>query len=197
MLETSRLTTKGEPAQAGGRRYTGTAQALHWLIAPLIFLMVVIAWVMENMPNSAPLRDTLFVLHKSIGLTLLLLVAFRLAWRATHPAPPLPGTLGRVEAGLAHASHALLYLVMLGMPISGYLLTYAGGFPVEFFWLFKVPDLVPRDPGLAAAATWVHLAIGQWLLYALVLLHVAATVFHVAIRRDGLLARMLPPQQFE
>ncbi len=197
MPETSRLTATGEPAQAGVHRYTGTAQLLHWVVAALIFLLVAIAWVMRNMPHTAPLRDTLLVLHKSMGLTVLLLVAFRLAWRATHPAPPLPGTLGRVEAALAHASHALLYLVLLGMPISGYLLTFAGGHSLVFFWIFKVPDLAPHDPALADAATWVHLAIGQWLLYALVLLHITATVFHVAVRRDGVLARMLPPQQFE
>jgi cytochrome b561 len=197
MLETSRLTTIGEPAQAGGRRYTATAQALHWLMAALMFLVVAIAWVMANMPHSAALRDTLYTLHKSIGVTLLLLVAIRLAWRAAHPAPPLPGNFGCAQTALAFVSHWLLYLVLLGMPISGCLLTFAHGYPVPFFGLFNVPSPLPRDPSLVAGAAWVHLAIGQWLLYALVLLHIAATVFHVAIRRDGVLARMLPPQEVE
>ena len=103
------------------------------------------------------------------------------------------------ESGLAFMAPTYLFIVTLlaVIAIGIFKTVLAGGHPVPFFWIFTVPHLVPRDPGLAKAATWVHLAIGQWLLYALVLLHIAATVFHVAVRRDGLLARMLPPQQFE
>jgi cytochrome b561 len=193
----SQLAKERELAPAASRRYTVTAQALHWVVAALIFLVVPIAWVMVNMEHTAKLRDTLFMLHKSIGITILLLVAVRLAWRAAHPPPPLPGSLGRVLSGLAIASHWLLYLILLGMPISGYVMEIAGGYKVALFGAFEVPSLVPRSHGLAEAALWVHIAIGQWLLYALVLLHIAATIFHVAIRRDGVLARMLPPQQID
>jgi cytochrome b561 len=193
----SQLAKRREVAPAAPRRYTVTAQALHWVVAALMFLVVPIAWVMMNMEHAAKLRDTLYMLHKSIGLTILLLVAVRLAWRAAHPAPPLPGNFGRVQSGLAFASHWLLYLVLLGMPISGYLLSNAGGYPVALFGTFEVPNVVPHSRSLAEAADWVHVAIGQWLVYALVLLHIAATVFHAAVRRDGVLARMLPPQQID
>src|SRR5579875_2981646 len=166
------------------RRYNATAQLLHWVVALLMFLIVPIAWVMVNMGHAAPVRGLLYMLHKSLGVTILLIVAFRLFWRATHPAPPLPGHLARVQAGFAFASHWLLYLVLLGMPISGYLLSYAGGHPFPFVGTFQVPSVVPKDAALSHAAHWVHVAIGQWLLYALVVLHIAATVFHIAVQRD-------------
>lgn len=187
-------TRASEPAT---RRYTATAQALHWVVAALMFLIVPIAWVMVNMEHGAKLHDLLLMLHKSIELTILALVVVRLGWRATHRPPPLPGHLGRVQAGLALASHWLLYLVLLGMPISGYVLSYAGGHPLALFGTVEVPSVVPRSRELLEAAAWVHVAIGQWLVYALVLLHIGATIFHVTVQHDGVLARMLPPQKIE
>ncbi len=188
---TPRVQIDTQPA-AGGR-YTLTAQALHWITAALMFTVLPLAWVMVNMPRDAPSRGLLFTLHKSIGLTIVALVAVRLLWRATHPAPALVG-LARWEAVTASASHWLLYLIMIGMPVSGYLLSAAGGHPVTYFGLLTLPGL-PKNEALAHAATRAHVAVGQWAVYALILLHVGATVWHVAVRRDGVLNRMLPPQK--
>ena len=80
------------------------------------------------------------------------------------------------------------------MPVSGCLLSAAGGHPVSYFGLFTLPGL-PKNEGLAGAADWMHVAVGQWAVYALVLLHLAATAWHVAVRRDGVLERMLPAQE--
>lgn len=177
----------------GAKRYTPTAQALHWIVAALIFSTLPIAWVMVNMPKSAHALDWLFTLHESIGITILVLIAVRLAWRASHLPPPLPDGLARFEKIAAIATHWLLYVILIGMPVSGYILNAAGGYPVSYFGLFTLPGL-PKNPVLADAATWIHVAIGQWLIYALVLLHVTATAWHVAVRRDGVLERMLPRQ---
>lgn len=179
---------------APGGRYTRTAQLLHWIVAGLMFTILPLAWVMVNMPDSAPRRELLFTLHKSVGLTIIMLVAVRLAWRATHPAPPLPGEMARWERAAAFASHWMLYVILVGMPVSGYLLDAAAGHPISYFGLFSVP-LVPKSPGLAHAAVWTHVAVGQWLVYALVFTHVAATAWHVSVRRDGVLNRMLPEQE--
>jgi len=160
------------------QQYTLTAQALHWITAVLMFTVLPVAWVMMNMPETAHARGLLFTLHKSIGLSIVMLVAIRLTWRAMHPAPPLTGGLSRWEKGAA---------------ISGYLLDATGGYPISYFGLFSVPVL-SKIPMVANLATWVHVAVGQWLVYALILLHVAATVWHVTIRRDGVLNRMLPEQ---
>ena len=173
-------------------RYTPTAQALHWITAALLFVTLPIAWVMVNMPQSAQYRGLLFTLHKSIGLTIFALVAVRIAWRATHPAPPLVNLARWVKVS-ASVTHWMLYVVLVGMPISGYLLDAFGGYSISYFGLFSVP-LLPKSPDLGKAWTWVHV-IGQWFVYALVILHVGATIWHVSVRRDGLLDRMLPRQE--
>ncbi len=174
-----------------GRRYTATAQSLHWITAILMFAILPLAWVMVNMPRTAPSREWVYMLHKSLGLTVLALVAFRLAWRAGHPAPPLPAHLARWEVMAARASHWLLYLVMIGMPISGYLFSAFRGHGTAYFGLFAIPG-PPASPRWAAVADWFHVATGQWLVYALIVLHLGATAWHVAVRRDRVLERMLP-----
>ena len=183
----------GVPART---RYTATAQALHWIVAALMFAVIPLAWVMVNMARTAPSREWIYTLHKSFGMTILLLVAVRLAWRAAHPAPPLPGTMGRWERGLAEASHWLLYLILVGMPVSGYVLSATGAAGVPYFDLFTFPTL-PKNQAWNDAARWVHAAIGQWLVYGLIVLHVAATAWHAVVRRDGLLDRMLPEQSIQ
>jgi cytochrome b561 len=148
---------------------------------------------MVNMPRTAANRELIYTLHKSLGLTVLALVAVRLILRAIHPAPQLPGGLARWERASAVLSHWLLYLIMLGMPVSGYLFSAWGGHPVTYFGLFTLPGLVKNDT-LQHFAFWAHVAIGQWLTYAVIVLHIAATGWHVAVRRDGVLFRMLPEQ---
>ncbi len=176
---------------AVGRRYTLTAQALHWVTAILMFSVLPLAWVMVNMPHDAPSREWIYTLHKSVGLTILALVAFRLAWRAAHPAPPLPAHLARWEALAARVSHWLLYLVLIGMPISGYLFSAFKGHSTTYFDLFTIPAPGP-DKQLTSVALWFHVVTGQWLVYALIVLHLGATAWHVAVRRDRVLERMMP-----
>jgi cytochrome b561 len=173
------------------RRYTETAQALHWITAALMFAVIPLAWVMVSLPRSAPNREFYYDLHKSIGLTILALVVVRLLWRAAHPAPDLPGGVARFERVAAFASHWLLYLILLGMPVSGYLLSAAGGHPVNYFGLFTLPS-IPANETVAKVGVWLHVATGQWAVYALISLHILATVWHVAVRRDGVFERILP-----
>ncbi len=174
-----------------GPRYTLTAQALHWVTAILMFSVLPLAWVMMNMSKQSPYRETTYMFHKSVGLTILALVAVRLAWRARHPAPPLPANLARWEALAARASHWLLYLVLIAMPISGYLFSAFKGHSTAYFNLFFIPG-PPANAYWANVAVWFHAVTGQWLVYALIVLHVGATAWHVAVRRDRVLERMLP-----
>ena len=180
-------------AQSGSRRYTATAQLLHWITAALMFTALPLAWVMVNMPRTAENRENVYTLHKSVGLTVLALVMVRLIWRARHPAPPLPRSMASWERRASHVSHWLLYLVLIGMPVSGFLISASGGHPVTYFGLFTLPGL-PRSEAAVQAGIWLHVVTGQWLVYGLILLHVLATAWHVAVRRDGVLDRMLPPQ---
>src|ERR1700733_15435444 len=177
------------PAIEAGR-YTLTAQALHWLTVLLILMILPVAWVMVSLPEGAE-QTRMLVFHRSIGVTILALVVLRLAWRLAHPPPPLPSDTPRVMELISQITHWLLYALLLLLPVTGYLQS-AGGRPVSYFGLLNLPGL-PQDKALGDAAKVLHL-LGQWGVYTLVGLHVGATVWHVAIRRDGLLDRMIPPQ---
>jgi cytochrome b561 len=173
------------------QRYTPLAQALHWVTAALMFAVLPLAWVMTSLPHDDPGAGLLFMLHKSIGVTIFVLVAARLAWRARHPAPPLAAS--RLVTIAAFASHWLLYLVLIVMPVSGYVMSAASGHPVSWFGLITLPGL-PKDETVAKTGAIVHLTT-QWAVYALIVLHLGATAWHVAVRRDGVLDRMLPEQK--
>jgi cytochrome b561 len=178
------------PLPPPATRYTLTAQALHWLTVLLILTTLPVAWVMMSLPTG-PQQTWMLVLHRSLGVTIFAVVVVRLAWRSTHPAPPSPSGAPRVTELISEVTHWLLYALLLLMPITGYLQS-ADGRPVSYLGLFNLPPL-PKDKALGDVANVLHL-LGQWGLYTLVGLHVGATVWHVAIRRDGLLSRMLPPQ---
>ena len=174
-------------------RYNNVAQALHWSVAALMFGVIPLAWVAVSLPEKAPSTEFFFTLHKSVGLTILAIVAFRLYWRACHPAPPLPSHMAKWERAAAKTSHWLLYLILIGMPLSGYVVSTAGGHTVTFFNLFTLPAL-PKDKDLENIGMCFHVLTGQWLVYALILIHIGATAWHVAVYRDGVLGRMLPRQ---
>lgn len=173
-------------------RYAAPARWLHWGSAILMLAVVILGWIMESLPDEAASRGTVLMLHKSVGLTILAVTAIRLIWRARHPPPP-SGRWGAWEAAAAALSHWLLYLVLLAMPASGYLMSAGHARRIPFFGLVDIPLLVPADETVYSIGHTVHI-LGQWAVYGLVLLHVAATVWHIAIRRDGTLDRMLPEQ---
>jgi cytochrome b561 len=173
-------------------RYNDVSQALHWITALLVLAILPIGWVMVNAADDSKLVGPLFMIHKSLGVTIFLVVAFRILWRGLNPAPPLPWTLEAWEAWAARISHFLLYLVLLGMPVSGYITSSASNHPVSFFGLFNLPLLAANKP-LAKSAGEFHEALA-WVVYFLVGLHVAATAYHLIVKRDGILNRMLPKQ---
>ena len=156
-------------------------------------LILPIAWVMTSMAENNPKSGFFFMLHKSIGLTILAIVIARLAWRATHPAPPLEHRTNPAIALLAQVNHWLLYAILLIMPVSGYILSATAKYPTTWFDLFTVPA-IGTMPRLHDAAEGVHV-IGQWFVYAFVLLHMLGVAYHVVVKRDGLLNRILPEQR--
>ncbi|MCU0840938.1 MAG: cytochrome b [Thiobacillaceae bacterium] len=171
-------------------RYTGIAQALHWLMAVLILAALPLGWVMTEMDLS-PLKLRLYSWHKWLGVTVFMLAVLRLAWRATHPAPALPAGMPGWQRAAAGISHALLYLLMLAIPLSGWLMSSAKGFQTVWFGVLPIPDLLGRDEALGE---WLN-AAHVWLTYALaalLLAHVAAALKHHFVDRDDVLTRMLP-----
>ena len=166
-------------------------KALHWVIALAIIGLCAVGWYMEDL-KPTPLKKTLFDLHKSTGLTVLALVAVRIVWRLFEKArPDLPAAMPRWELLAARWSHVLLYVMTLLMPLSGWLLHSAGGYPLKWFGLFAVPSLAPAGDALKSFAGNVHLW-GFWVLAALFAVHVGAALKHHFIDRDAVLREMLP-----
>lgn len=171
------------------RRYDGVAQTLHWLILLLLIAQYTIAWTMPHIGRNTP-NEGLVSLHFSTGVTILVVVVLRLFWRWTHPAPSLRGIVPTWQRGLAWISHALLYLVLLVLPILGWVDACFRGYAVDFFGIFTIPQFIAASPALAGRTGDIHAAVGTVLLI-LVGLHVLGALYHLA-RRDGVFSRMLP-----
>jgi cytochrome b561 len=179
----------GPPGRPVG--YDRIARAMHWLVAALAVMVVALGWAGATAARNTPARGSLLLLHGSVGLTILAAMLARMLWGWRHPAPPLPSSLGRLQAALARATHLALYLVFIAMPLAGYANAAAQGHAVSLFGIVAIPPLLPLDERLSQAAITVHL-LGQYLVYLLVAGHVAAALLHGIVSRDGVLDRMLP-----
>lgn len=171
-------------------KYTGVARSLHWLMAVLIFGLMALGLYMHELPLS-PQKLQLYAWHKWAGVTVFLLVWLRLAWRVTHPAPPLPASIPTPARRLAAAGHATLYLLMILIPLSGWLMSSAKGFQTVWFGVLPIPDLLDRDAALGETLKEVHETLNVLLMITLTG-HVLAALWHRFVRRDGVLGRILP-----
>lgn len=170
--------------------YGAIAKTVHWLIALAIITMLIMGFVMDAMPLS-PQKLQVYGLHKATGIVILGLVVLRLLWRFTNPTPKLPADMPWIERMAAHAGHAGLYLLMIGMPLSGWLMSSAAGFPVSVYGLFQMPDLVVTNQELRKQMGDVHGTLA-WVIIGLVSVHVLAALFHHFYHKDTVLRRMLP-----
>ncbi|MCP3748901.1 cytochrome b [Pseudomonas sp. SBB6] len=161
------------------------ARVLHWLMAVLILAMLFVGVSMVS--DLSPRHTWLISLHKAIGLALLLLVIVRIGVRLSLPHPPLPDDLPPLQRWAAKASHLLLYGLMLAMPVLGWGMQSAGGYPLAL----QLPALLPHDLQLYALLRQAH----GWLAYVLfasVLVHLGAALVHGLVRRDAVLRSMWP-----
>jgi cytochrome b561 len=179
-----------DAAQTGANRYTSTAIALHWLMAIAIVGLFAFGFYMHGL-HFSPWKLRAIVWHKWTGVTIFTLAAIRLAWRITHRPPQLPQHMGPKEQLVAHGGHAMLYLLMFVIPLSGWLMSSAKGFQTVLFGVLPLPDLLSKNKALGDALQTVHWALNL-LLAAVVVGHIAAALKHHYIARDDVLTRMLP-----
>lgn len=178
-------------ARSSVNRWGRVSQSLHWLIALLILVLGVVGLTMGELPRT-PKYFWVYTAHKSLGITVLVLVLLRLGWRLYAGAPaPVPGTPTWQER-IAGATHGLLYALMFAIPLSGWLYDSASGLrPFRWFGLVEVPKLSGPDPQVVAISHAIH-EYGFWLLIATVLAHTGAALYHHLYQRDTTLVRMLP-----
>jgi len=167
--------------------YTRTAVSLHWLIAGLILAALFMGWTMTSM-EITPARLKLFNYHKWVGVTVLALALLRLSWRLSHSPPPL-APMPRWQQAAAHGGHALLYLLMLVVPVTGWIYSNASGYPVVYLGKLPLPNLMQRNRELAGLWKDIHVTLATTLAI-IVALHVLAALQHHFLHRDDTLRRM-------
>jgi cytochrome b561 len=180
-------------------RYSTVAVILHWLIAVLILANILIAWKFNTMPQGLAFFQ-IIQLHKSIGITVLLLSVLRLVWRLVNPPPALPAHMPAWEKFAANAVHWGFYVIMLGMPLSGWAMVSTSKYnlPTLLYGKIPWPHIAPlhnlAQPAKEAVSHWSQTTHGAlaWLAYALIVLHVGAALKHIFIDRDDVVARMIP-----
>jgi cytochrome b561 len=172
-------------------RYTKVAIALHWILALGILLQIGLGFFLGEVPRGAPERSGWVNFHKSTGITLAALILLRLAWRIAHQPPLLPATMPAWERIAARANHALLYVCMVGMPLTGYVATNFSKYGIKYFGLLTLPPWGFEDQQVYAAFHGTHKALAL-LFVALILLHIAAVLKHALFERDGIMRRMWP-----
>ncbi|MEI4260253.1 cytochrome b [Roseovarius sp. D0-M9] len=171
--------------------YSFAARTIHWTMAILILSTIPVGFLMVQSGLERTLQNALFIYHKNLGVLLLLLVVLRIGYRLWNPPPPLPTDLPRWQARAAGFSHLGLYVLMVVMPVAGYVRVRAGDFPIETLDAMGVPALVPPSDAVADVAKLVH-EYAAYALTALVIVHISAALYHAAIRRDGVFSRMWP-----
>jgi cytochrome b561 len=177
------------------RRYTSTAQVLHWLIALLIVVQFALARNAAHLPLGAR-KLALLAEHKSFGMTVLVLVVVRFAWRLKNLPPSLPENMHRAERFLARFTHVSFYILLIAMPLSGWLMSSAKNYSVSWFGVFSWPNLIgPGETAFGFLRTLHHLLSN--LLFAIASLHIFAALKHHFWNKDDVLVRMLPDLRWE
>lgn len=170
--------------------YGVIAKIFHWLMAVLIIVLLAVGLIMADMENS-PDKFKLIGLHKEIGIVVLFLASLRLGWKVLDVSPLLPESIGKIAQLGAKAAHFGLYTLMFAMPITGWLMSSAAGFPVSMFGLFIMPNLIAPDKAFGKDMNELHETLA-WVLMGLIALHVMAALLHHFYYKDNILRRMLP-----
>jgi cytochrome b561 len=172
-------------------RYAAPARGIHWITAALVGVIIFLGlWIAYFRPEEEAFKLRLYNVHESLGVTVWVLTLIRLAYRRRHPPPPLAADTPAAIRVAAHATHVSLYVLLLTLPVIGFLATNAWGFPLSVFGALPLPSPVGKDEELAKVLALAH-RIGAFAIIALIGGHIAGALYHTFIRKDGLLRRML------
>ena len=171
------------------QRFTASQRLLHWLMAICILAMLFIGVGMVS--TVKPVYLTLVQIHKPLGIAILMLALIRLALRLFYGAPALPADLPEPMKLAAHLSHYAFYALMIGLPLLGWGMLSAASYPIVLFGGFRLPSILPLSDSLHTILWDAHHYLALC-FFALILLHVAAALFHALVRHDGVFEAMAP-----
>jgi cytochrome b561 len=171
------------------QRFTPLQRLLHWLMAICILAMLFIGVGMVS--TIMPKYLTLVSIHKPLGMTILVLALIRLVVRLRFGAPPLPPDLPEPMKLAAHASHYALYILMIGLPLIGWAMLSSASYPIVLWGGVRLPAILPPSGSLHALLWNAHFYLA-FAFFALILMHLAAALFHALVRRDGVFQTMAP-----
>ena len=173
-----------------GTHYSPLSKLLHWLIAVVVIGMLSVGFFMDDMPEQ--FKSTIYMLHKSMGLTILVLMILRFFWIKASGKPHLPGSIRPWEKILSCIVQYSFYVLLIIMPLSGWIMSVADDRVPSYFSLFKVPfPGISVNKSLAEFMVDSHKMIA-WILIGFIMLHVAGALKHHFIDKDNVLKRMLP-----
>lgn len=187
-----RAALPGADAMHPAGQYTAPGKWFHWITVALMAVALPAGIVIKHIGEES--KMAFYAIHESAGLTIFLVSVARLSWRLAHRPPPLPDDIPAPMRLAAQTVHTALYAALIVQPVLGFVMTNAFGFPMQgataYLGLIDLPKFMDANLPLAEALKAAHVALG-WTILALLVLHVGGAIYHQAIRRDGLLLRML------
>lgn len=188
MISSPQHSSSLTPVKGSLENYNPFHKILHWTIAVLVIGLLILGSLLDDVPKH--MAETAYTIHKSFGVLVLVLMVIRLAWRATHRVPNLPLAISPLEKGLAHFSYFLWYVLLIAMPISGFIESQAAGYPPTFFGLFTFPTWIAKNEETAKLFANIHYWLA-WIIFGLLIIHVLAPVKHRVFDKINLWKRML------
>lgn len=177
-------------SETGRSKYSTGAMIFHWVIA----LLVIVSWrIVEAAEHASKIdKEALVDNHKALGITILVLTLGRLAWRLSHKVPPMPDTMAGWEKLLSRTVHVIFYVMLIGLPIGGWLAGSFAGRDISYFGAFTIPALpLGENFDMAKAIIGFHKQGGEIMIY-LIGLHILGALKHTFYDKSGGLSRMLP-----
>ncbi|WP_406868379.1 cytochrome b [Paraburkholderia fungorum] len=175
-------------SQKNGAKYGGVARLIHWLVVVLIAAQFVIGWTMPDVHKGTQ-PTGLIAWHLGVGAVLIAVMTIRIVWRTTHQPPP--DTLAPMLSAVSKITHLFLYAVLIAVPLLGWANASSRGWAVRLLGALSYPNLTPVGSSLGHAMGDIH-GVLAWVLFALIVMHVAAALFHRFVLRDQVLQRMTP-----
>ncbi len=171
-------------------KYNIILRIVHWLMATIIIAMLISGFYMKSLPAGNPIKFSIYSIHKAIGMTVLMLVVLRIILRLILYVPPLPKNFSQVTILITKVVHFALYILMMCIPLSGYVMSSASGRGIKYFFNFNVPLIIAKSEIIAKLANQLHFILA-YLLIIFVTLHLLGTIKHLIIDKQNILKRIV------